>query len=850
MSSASPLIDFYDAQMLDFAHDLDVPMNNAASTEFLVEALMDHDGNGSTSTYGEHATVEVDMEEYAGDNAEYEMTDETTEYHHHGDEPLDVEVYDISLAPSPFVPHQPLQPSVGDPIESEHPELTSSPVSEHFALPNLPNEPESEVHHVPLDHSVSDVHNVEPLAPGAPVSSHPDSGAVASEQAPSAEVPYEDVPATSEFHEQTRDIIDVSGHTFEVPASADTNNEAPPHMQASAEEHHTEHPSLEVTQHENSNPSADESLPLAGVEVIDGGHLAQEEQSIDQVAVTEGEVVDPLQISDGVYIDPPPAVLLSIAASEQPEFSLFNQPEAESGSGSTSAEVPEGELKGYSLLLDSRPTLYYEPLSHVFEALRLDEELLARIPHSFEGELVLDAYDLQLVVSEDNVHSHEISLHDLNILHDGSDFAGPLRLHLRASVPRFIVRYYALQEQVQRLNLAIEAGEIERYQEHVTPDEDEGRTQHDQVEEVSPATANEPELLEVPASAEAQGPIGEPVSPSVPTEENEVLEETEETPAVPEPATEYHEVAESTDHALEHGDDYEGTNAGDEDEFTKSESLDADQVHGLAGVDTDAAATVTEQESEYGGEQSEYLDYAHREEYDEGYSEEHERGAPDVEYGESGQYDEAGQDAPPAADETQGILPGPNQDEEELEVMVTPMPTSAVLEPEFNETDPGESSTKSSLVEQDNSTTRTAAGETSTDTAQDTQAEGSRHPSKTRAEPSPGEDESDSNFIAMLEREADAELDRTFNPSNSGEKDGIEDFLQNEETWDDWDDADAEGEDDQEYWVDPDVVSNGSSTTLSSKASSKRAIEEVDFTEEDYVEELQSSPGSKRPRVR
>jgi hypothetical protein len=401
MSSASPLIDFYDAQMLDFAHDLDVPMNTAVSTEFLVEALMDQDGNGSTSTYGEHASVEVDMEEYTGDNAEYEMTDETIEYHHHGDEPLDVEVYDISLAPSPFVPHQPLQPSVDDPIESERPELTSSVVSEHSALPNLPDEPESEVHHVPLDLSVSDVHNVEPLVPGAPVSSHPDSGAVASEQAPSADAPHEDVPATSEFHEQTRDIVDVSGHTFEVPASADTNNEAPPHIQASAEEHHTEHSSSEVTQHENSKPSADESLPLAGVEeVLDGGHPAQEGQAVDQAAVTEGEVVDPLQISDGVYIDPPPAVLLSIAASEQPEFSLFNQPEAESGAGSTSAEAPERELKGYSLLLDSRPTLYYEPLSHVFEALRLDEELLARITHSFEGELVLDAYDLQLVVSE------------------------------------------------------------------------------------------------------------------------------------------------------------------------------------------------------------------------------------------------------------------------------------------------------------------------------------------------------------------------------------------------------------------------------------------------------------------
>ncbi|KIK95847.1 hypothetical protein PAXRUDRAFT_350610 [Paxillus rubicundulus Ve08.2h10] len=467
MSPASPLIDLYDAQMLDFAHDLDVPMNAAASTEFLVEALMDHDGNGSTSTYGQHASVEVDMEEYADDNAEYEMADETNEYHHHGGEPLDIEVYDISLAPSPFVPHQSLQPSVGVLIESERPELTSAAVSEHSALPSLLEEPEPElgVHHVPLDHLVSDVPDVEPLVSGAPIPSHANSEALASEKVPSADAPYEDVPATSEFHERTRDVVDASGHTFEVLPSADTHNEAHTHTQPSAEGHHTEPSSSEVTQHENSKLLADESLPFAGVEeVLDSGRLAQEEQAVDQVAVTEGGVIDPLQISDGVYIDPPPAVLLSIAASEQPEFSLFNQPDAESGAGSASVEASEGELKGFSLLLESHPTLYYEPLSHVFEALRLDEGLLARIPHSFEGELVLDAYDLQLIVSEDNVHSHEISLHDLNILHDGSDFTGPLRLHLRASVPRFIVRYYALQEQVQRLNLAIETGESERYQ--------------------------------------------------------------------------------------------------------------------------------------------------------------------------------------------------------------------------------------------------------------------------------------------------------------------------------------------------------------------------------------------------
>ena len=62
------------------------------------------------------------------------------------------------------------------------------------------------------------------------------------------------------------------------------------------------------------------------------------------------------------------------------------------------------------------------------------------------------------------MHSREISLHDLNILHDGSNFAGPLRLHLHAIVPRFIIRYYALQDQIQRLNVVAEAEEGEHHQ--------------------------------------------------------------------------------------------------------------------------------------------------------------------------------------------------------------------------------------------------------------------------------------------------------------------------------------------------------------------------------------------------
>ncbi|KAF9228784.1 hypothetical protein BS17DRAFT_812737 [Gyrodon lividus] len=849
--SALPLVDSFDAQMLDFAHDLDVPMNTAASTEFLVEALMDHDGHSSISTYGEHASVEVDMEEYAGDNAEYEMTDDTTEYHHHRDEPLDVEVYDVSHAPSPLVPHRPLHPSVDVSIESGRPQLSSPTVLEPSALP--------------LDHPVSGIPHVEPVASGDAVPLDLDRGAIASELAPSADAPHECVPPSSEFHEQTTgDVADASEHTFEFPTPTDTYDEANSYVQASAEEHPVELSSSEVTQHENPELSVIESVPLAGAEeVYDGSDPVQKENPVDQVLVTEGETIDPLQISDGVYIDPPPAVLLSIAASSEPEFSLFNQPEAEPGSESTSDEFLEGKPKVYSLLLDSRPTLYYEPLSNVFEALRQDEELLARIPHSFEGELVLDAYDLQLIVSEDNVHSRDLSLHDLNVLHDGSDFAGPLRLHLRACVPRFIVRYYTLQEQVQRLNLATETGEGELYEEGHT--EGGEQPQHDQVEEGShvpaeTANTNEPELLEVPPSAEADEPIYQPTHqptlPPIPREE-EVLEETEKaenTSAVPGLIAEYHEIAGEAAHALEDEDGYEGTNAGDEDESVQSESLDADQVHGLAALDSDSGATVTSQESGFGGEQTEYLNYVQLAEYEERYGEdlpEQAGEATDVQYGEAQHYEEGEQDTSTAVDDTQEILPGSDQDEEH-EATATPMPAPAILEPDIDELVPGESSGELPSVEQDNSATKkakSAAGESSSDTIHGTPAEGSRHSSKARVENPPGEDESDSNFIAMLEREADAELDRTFNPSDSGGKGGIEALLENDETWDDWGDADAEGEDDQEYWVDPDAVSNDSSATLSSKASSKRAFEEVDLAEEEYTEELQSSPGSKRPRV-
>lgn len=53
------------------------------------------------------------------------------------------------------------------------------------------------------------------------------------------------------------------------------------------------------------------------------------------------------------------------------------------------------------------------------------------------------------------MHTRDVTLHDLNILHDVSGLDGLLRIKLSQSLPRFIYRYKRLQEEVNRLHLDI-----------------------------------------------------------------------------------------------------------------------------------------------------------------------------------------------------------------------------------------------------------------------------------------------------------------------------------------------------------------------------------------------------------
>lgn len=115
----------------------------------------------------------------------------------------------------------------------------------------------------------------------------------------------------------------------------------------------------------------------------EGSNILEHEPEVEQADLSAG---DPHEISEGVYIDPPPAVVLLVSTEVQQHFSLFNEPQEESS-------------PNIQVILQHLPTLYYEPLHSVFEAFR-QEEHLHTLFDTTNAELTLDAYELQLIVSE------------------------------------------------------------------------------------------------------------------------------------------------------------------------------------------------------------------------------------------------------------------------------------------------------------------------------------------------------------------------------------------------------------------------------------------------------------------
>ena len=379
----SAMLDTYDMQMTDYHTDLDIQMHPSSSDQwFQDEAKMEEDlpalklensfvlkpeGHLKTDLYSQEkldGTIEVDMEPISDhQNAEYDMLDDEEIQDSGAD--IDVEVYDASRGHSPAMGT--LDTSQGaksrfldafesaetnDTLDQDLPAEPLDPDEEQVDL----HEPESENVESVLTaqdgESVSFAHLAQLVAEAESLEASSSQQSNFQVEAPGDENQIEE------------------GHTVdsEVSLFQALTTELVENGEADSSEVAIVHPSNETSQ---DNP--DENQPLA------------------QPGSPENSLGDPHEISEGVYIDPPPPVLLSLSPEEQFTFALFNKP--------TDWNSPLQSPTIDHLLLQQLPTLYYEPLSSVFEALR-HEEVIGSTFLLAEGELVLDAVDLQLSISE------------------------------------------------------------------------------------------------------------------------------------------------------------------------------------------------------------------------------------------------------------------------------------------------------------------------------------------------------------------------------------------------------------------------------------------------------------------
>ena len=403
----------FDAPMMDYLTDIDVPMHSSNSESWYLGgdlAMEDDPGtpNPRKVVVGAERiipTIEVDMEDWAPEPVEYEMIDEA-EIPYDSGGPSDVEVYDVSQIASQI--HSPSgldAPQVLPDNITDHPRLSSPSFSPTIEVPMLP---ESDGNLRVVD----EAHGIEPALetvgdPSYSVvvdlsqpsltdneASHPSTEVVPADEArdPTLHPATDDARAVDNEHHLSESSFNHTENSHHQGVIHNDENEAA--INSPVQLPHTEHPVAWEGDHTAFIPNPEQ------VEEEYSRESNQEDVAHDHDQA--GEVghqssADPHEISDGVYIDPPPAVLLSFSlADDEFELCLFNPPATESGASTPAAEHRSEQFK---MLLHDKPTLYYEPLTSVFDALRQEPEI-ARIPDFTNGELVLHAYDLDLSISE------------------------------------------------------------------------------------------------------------------------------------------------------------------------------------------------------------------------------------------------------------------------------------------------------------------------------------------------------------------------------------------------------------------------------------------------------------------
>jgi hypothetical protein len=429
--SSSTIMDSFDAPMLDYSGDMDVHMHTTVSSPkpwIHPETIMEEDVHhiqlpNPFPSHLPQQDVEIDMDDYYNENVEYEMAD--GELAVADTELVDIDVYDATreeaTSGSASIPH---------PTGLTDQDIPKKPAEDHY----LPSESEVATDHIPaisgLQPSLRQSVEPELLTPAPPpptvvqgqdteeLSDRSGAAVALQESTPLLEV------VTKDSHSDGEASTSLEGHasppriatadstsdnvTFpplddpeqkrgpEVSSAEHESSASVPQTLTAVEDSHQadlqDGDSLEgVRVHEESYEGGVPAPALDTVEISEPERPAAESHEIGE----EGNA-DPYEISEGVYIEPPPPVLIQLPSTlDQSMCTLFNAPAnlPESEANVSNAEAP------YPVLLQTRPTLYYETLNDFFDALR-EEERIKSIPEFVDGEMLLDAYDLQLVISE------------------------------------------------------------------------------------------------------------------------------------------------------------------------------------------------------------------------------------------------------------------------------------------------------------------------------------------------------------------------------------------------------------------------------------------------------------------
>jgi hypothetical protein len=428
-------MDSFDAPMLDYSGDMDVHMHTTVSSPkpwTPAETIMEEDVHpiplpNPFPSHHPQQDVEIDMDDYYNENIEYEMAD--GEMAVPDAELVDIDVYDASREDA-LSASAPISHSTG--LANQN--IDRKTVGDHslssdigVAADHISADPD------PLIRKSAEPELLTPTIPQETVvqdrdvkSSHQDSATIA---------PQISTPPLDAVSEDTRssgdDTAAPEGHTIPLPAIAITDSTSSNvDTFQPLDDLDQKEPESSTAEHESSASvpqivtphAADEGFPHQaeirngesheGVRVYDEGYegvlpgttpditdaIEPASPVVEPHEAGEEDDGDPHEISEGVYIEPPPPVLIELpSSSDQLVCALFNAPanlpsddkEVNASSTGTSCIV----------LLQNRPTLYYETLNDVFDALR-EEQRIQSMVEFLDGEMVIDAFDLQLVVSE------------------------------------------------------------------------------------------------------------------------------------------------------------------------------------------------------------------------------------------------------------------------------------------------------------------------------------------------------------------------------------------------------------------------------------------------------------------